>query len=163
MVTLEGFDAKNVEPNSPLTAVPAGTYLVVIESSEKKATRKGDGHYLELVLQVISGDYSGRKIWDRLNMWNKSKVAAGIAQGMLSSICRSVDTLQPNDSSDLHNKPLLVTVKTEKYEGNLKNVVVGYTKQGDEYSEPSDPQEINADGATQASLNEIGEKAPWDN
>jgi hypothetical protein len=110
---LAGFDANNVQPNS-FDVLPAGEYDAVIVSSVVEPTSKGDGKFLKLELQVLNGEYQNRKLTSRLNLWNPSAKAQEIARGELSSICRAVGVLTPNDSSDLHNKPLRVKVIVRK-------------------------------------------------
>lgn len=116
---LSGFDANQVEPNAPMEAIPADWYTVVITASEEKPTKAKTGSYLELVMEVIQGEYKGRKLFERLNLNNPNKTAVDIAQGELSSICRAVGVMMPQDSSDLHDRPLQVKVAvkpaTEQY------------------------------------------------
>ena len=126
MADLTGFDASKVEPNEVATPVPKGDYQVVILESEKKPTSKGDGHLLSMVLQVTEGPFQGRKLYDRLNLWNKSEQAAKIAQGTLSAICRAVNVLTPQNSTDLHNRTLTAVVDVREHEGKLRNEVKGY-------------------------------------
>jgi len=124
---LDGFNASDVEPNETFSALPAGEYDVIIMSSDMKSTKAGDGKFLELQLQVLSGTYQNRRLFDRLNLVNKNDVAVQIAKGALSSICRAVNVLTPKDSSELHNKPLTAIVKVRKdLEGNQQNDVKGY-------------------------------------
>jgi hypothetical protein len=127
VANLEGFDANAVEPNEGFAAIPAGDYEVVIISSEMKSTKKGDGKYLELKLQVLNGPHQNRQLFDRLNLVNKSAQAVQIAKGTLSAICRAIDVMTPKDSAELHNKPLTATVKTKRdQDGNMQNEVSGY-------------------------------------
>lgn len=110
---LSGFDAGQVAPNS-FDVLPAGEYEAVIVTSTVEQTSKGDGKYLKLELQVLNGEFQNRKVWDRLNLWNPSAKAVEIAKGTLSAICRAVGVLTPQDSSDLHNKPLRIKVTVRK-------------------------------------------------
>ena len=130
MAQLNGFDARNVEPAGDFDAIPAGKYVAVVTESQMKPTKKNDGSYLELTLEVIEGEYKGRQLWARLNLDNPSEEAVRIARGELSSICRAVGVLQPKDSVELHNLPLVVTVKQKKREdtGEVVNEVKGYAK-----------------------------------
>jgi hypothetical protein len=126
MADLMGFDAAKVEPNEPASAVPKGEYQVIIVESESKPTAKGDGHLLNMVLQVVEGPFKGKKLYDRLNLWNKSEKATKIAQGTLSAICRAVNVLTPRNSDDLHNRTLTAVVDVSEYQGKLRNEVKGY-------------------------------------
>lgn len=131
MANLGGFNAAEVEPNVGFDAIPAGDYDAVITASELKETKAGDGKYLALTLQILSGEYQNRKLWDRLNLQNKNEKAVQIARGTLSAICRAVGVLTPNDSSELHDKPLRIRVKVRKdQDGNPQNEIGSYSKRG---------------------------------
>lgn len=120
------FDANTVEPNG-FDVLSAGDYEVCIVGSEMKATANGNGKYLKLKLQVLSGPAQNRILFDNLNLFNASDKAVQIAKGTLSSICRAVGVLTPSDSSELHNKPLLAKVVVEKSdEYGEQNRVKGY-------------------------------------
>ena len=120
------FNAEEI-PSSDFEAIPAGTYEAVITDSRMKPTKAGNGAYLELDLEIISGDHKGRRLWDRLNLDNPNKQAVEIAQRSLAQICRAVDVLQPRDSEELHDKPLLVRVSTRTMnDGTPGNEVKGY-------------------------------------
>ncbi|MCA9028408.1 MAG: DUF669 domain-containing protein, partial [Planctomycetaceae bacterium] len=114
MADLRGFDAQTVEPNDSFDPIPNGDYLCIITTSEMKPTKAGDGAYLELELQVLEGPYQGRKLWDRLNLNNANETTVKIARGTLSAICRAVGVLQPTDSCELHDLPLVAKVACRK-------------------------------------------------
>jgi len=128
MANLNGFNANEVEPTTAYEALPAGKYLVAITASEMKATKKGDGSYLQLEYTVLDGDCKGRKVWDRLCINHPNSLTQKIAQGNLSAICRAVGVMTPRDSVDLHNIPLVIQVKCKKREdnGEISNEVKGY-------------------------------------
>jgi hypothetical protein len=127
MAGLDGFDARTVEPNQGFDVLPAGEYDAVIVNSEVKTTSAGDGRYLKLELQVLNGPFQNRKVWDQLNIWNQNAQAVQIAKGQLSAICRAVNVLTPQDSSELHNKPLRIKVAVKRdAEYGDKNVVKAY-------------------------------------
>ncbi len=127
MATLN-FNAHEVEPVMALEAVPAGKYIAVIVDSEIKQTKSGNGNYLELTFEITEGEYKGRKVWSRLNIDNPSADAVKLARGELSAICRAVNVMTPNDSVDLHNLPLEITVKCKKRDGSdeISNEIKGY-------------------------------------
>ncbi len=137
MANLSGFNAADVDPNVGFDAIPAGDYDAVITASELKETKSGTGKYLQLTLQILSGEYQNRKLWDRLNLENQNEKAVTIARGTLSAICRAVGVLTPNDSSELHDKPLRIRVKVRKdQEGNPQNEIGSYSKRGGEVAQP---------------------------
>lgn len=128
MADLSGFNANDVEPNAPFEPLPAGKYLAAVTASRMKPTKQGDGSYLELELSVLEGPYRDRKVWDRLCLEHPNAQTVKFARSTLSSICRAVGVLQPRDSVELHNLPLVVTVRVKKREdtGDLANEVRGY-------------------------------------
>lgn len=140
MASLQGFDASKVEP-SKFSVLPADEYDMCIVASTMKPTSKGDGKYLELELQVLSGEFQNFRVWDRLNLVNPSAKATEIAKGTLSAICRAVGVLTPSDSSELHNKPLRVKVtvrKSEEY--GEQNEIKAYKPRNGQPAQPAAPQ-----------------------
>lgn len=113
-----GFNAAEVEPNS-FDVLPAGEYEVAITDSVRDNTKAGTGQYLQIEMQVLSGQFRGRKLFDRLNIVNPSAKAQEIARAKLSSICRAVGVLTPKHSGELHDKPLRVkaVIKTDPQYG----------------------------------------------
>lgn len=122
------FDAASVEPSQNMTAIPAGKYQAVISQSIMKPTRSGNGQYLELTFEIISGEYNGRKLWTRLNLDNPSQKAVDIARQELSAICHAVNVMSLHDTEQLHNLPMTITVKRMKKESSDEdaNEVKGY-------------------------------------
>lgn len=130
MADLNGFNAHEVEPTTEFDPLPAGKYLTVITDSEYKPTKSGSGHYLQLAFQVIEGPYKGRFIWSRLNLDNANATAVQIARAELSALCRAVGVMTPRDSVELHNLPLVITVKCKKRDDTdeITNEIKGYAK-----------------------------------
>ncbi|MEQ8785105.1 MAG: DUF669 domain-containing protein [Pirellulaceae bacterium] len=130
MADLAGFDANTVEPTTDFDAIPAGKYLAVITESEWKPNKAGTGTYLQFTLQILDGDYKGRFVWARLNLDNPNATAVKIARAELSAICRAVGVMQPKDSVELHNLPLVISVKCRKRPdtGEIQNELKGYFK-----------------------------------
>lgn len=123
MASLNGFDASQVPEQMEFTALPEGQYVVIATASEMKPTKNGQGQFLQFTFEVLDGPMKGRKVWARLNLINSNQTAVDIAQRELGAICRAVGIIKPDDSAELHNKPLLITVAVEiderKREGNV--------------------------------------------
>lgn len=107
------FDASSVEPAAPLEPLPPGKYVAQIVQSEMQPTKLGDGQKLQLELSILEGPYRGRKLWDWLNLVNRSQQSVEIAQRQLSAICHAVGQIQVSDSEQLHFRPMLVSVNVE--------------------------------------------------
>ena len=138
MANLNGFNANEVKPNTPFDPLPAGKYLAAITATEMKPTKAGDGSYLQIEFTVLEGEYKERKVWDRLCLNHPNAQTVKIARGNLSSLCRAVGVMQPKDSVELHNLPLVITVKVKKREdtGELTNEVKGYAKKDSAAGQP---------------------------
>ena len=130
MADLRGFDANQVEPNIDFEAVPAGKYLAAITASDMKPNKAGTGHYMQLTFEILDGPYKKRLLWARLNLDNPNAQAVQIARAELSAICRAVGVLAPSDSTELHNLPLVLTVKCKNRDdtGEIANEIRGYAK-----------------------------------
>lgn len=113
MANLAGFDASQVPEQQEFSALPEGPYTVIATSSEMKPTKSGTGQYLQIVFEVLDGPQRGRKLWARMNLVNPNQTAVEIAQRELGALCRAVGVIKPNDSAELHNKPLIVEVSVE--------------------------------------------------
>ena len=130
MVSLDGFNAGNIDPTTDFELIPDGRYVAIITDSVMKPTKSGNGHYLEFTFQVIEDPFKGRLLWSRLNLINLSAQAVEIAKAELSAVCRAVGHMQPVDSSELHDVPLVVIVghRTRSDTGEMVNEIRGYAK-----------------------------------
>ena len=147
---LNGFNALEVEPSTTFQPLPADWYKCVITETEERVTSKGDGSFLLLSIEVIDGDYSGRKVFDRLNLKNPNSTAVEIAQRSLSSICRAIDVNSPKDSAELCDKPLMVkmavTPANNGYEAS--NNAKGYEAVSGGVSAQAAPSGVASNGAS---------------
>lgn len=130
MAQLHDFDANEVEPTTDFEPIPAGKYVAVITESAVKPTKSGTGSYLQFTFQIIEGEHKGRLLWVRLNLENPNDTAVKIARAELSAICRAVGVMTPNDSIELHDLPLAISVKCKKRQdtGEIQNEIRGYEK-----------------------------------
>lgn len=110
------FDANAVEPSN-FDVFPAGKYLAQIVSSEMRPTKDGRGQYLFLELDILEGQFAGRKLFDRLNLVNDNPDTVDIATRTLSSICRATGQMQVKDSEQLHLIPLIADVRVRPPKG----------------------------------------------
>jgi len=145
MATLN-FNANEVDPTIPFNPLPAGKYLAEITASEMKPTKAGNGNYLQLEFTLLDGPHKGRKVWDRLCTNHQNATTQNIARGNLSAICRAVGVMQPQDSVELHNLPLMITVKCKRRQdtGEIVNEVKGYSKRESALAPSSQPSTNDA-------------------
>lgn len=146
MADLNGFDATQVEPAGDFAPLPAGQYLCIACDSQMKPTKKGDGRYLQVELEVLEGEHKGRKLWDRFVLEHPNDRAVAIARSSLAGLCTAVGVTRPRDSVELHNVPVLVRVACTKRgdTGEITNTVKGYAKRGG--SQPAAPNTSNGGG-----------------
>tara|TARA_R110000868_G_scaffold39383_1_gene137269 strand:- start:5027 stop:5527 length:501 start_codon:yes stop_codon:yes gene_type:complete len=116
------FEERTAPSYGPL---PAGEYEVMIVKSDTKATKAGNGSYLELEMHVISGDQAGRRHWERLNLDNLSLKTVKIAEEQLARLCVALSLDEVGDSTELHDKPFVVEFAIDRKD-NSKNVIYGY-------------------------------------
>lgn len=124
------FDANQYEPSTSFVPLPAGKYLAVITSTEMKPTKNGAGQYLMVEYQVIDGEHKGRRVWSRHTIHHPNEEAEKIAREELSAICYAVGVILKQDTSELHNLPMLITVRVKNREdnGDPTNEVSGWAK-----------------------------------
>jgi hypothetical protein len=111
----QGFNADEV-PLEERELLPAGQYMVLVESSEVAETKSGTGTMLKVTLNVIDGPYTNRKIFWNINIQNQNEVAQGIGQRQLAQLCHAVGKIWIQDSSELHLIPFIarVAIKQDK-------------------------------------------------
>ena len=125
------FNAASVEPMQPrsFSPLPNGDYEMIIVKSDVKPTKAGTGHYLELEMQVLAGEHSGRRHWERLNVDNPNKTAQDIAQAALAALCFAVGVTDMEDTAQLHDIPFVAHVEIDRKEPD-RNRIVGYATAG---------------------------------
>lgn len=138
---LTGFDANDYDDMNSFEPLPAGKYLAAIVASEEKQNSKGTGSYLELKFEIIEGDHKGRYLWTRLNLEHPNREVVRIANIELGAICKAVGVLTPGDSRDLHDRPLVVSVKIRKRSdtGEAANDIKGYFRRDTASVRSDDP------------------------
>ena len=107
--------------------LPAGTYTVKIDGLEKR-TSQNKNEYYSVTLIVADGDFSGRRIWDRLMLMNKkASIDRFFAVLMSAGVKGDVDlTNETTMNTLLAGKHVHVDVEPEEYNGTTKAKVVLY-------------------------------------
>ena len=109
-INLSEIDAPSFEP------IPNGTYKAVITDAFEKETNAGNGSYLALTIEIIEGEYAGRKVFDNLNLNNPNQKAVQIAQQTLKAITVAINKTSVQTEADLVNIPLAIKTKIRKNE-----------------------------------------------
>lgn len=120
------FDSTGIDTSSNFDTLPAGDYQVRIIESDRVVTQSGQGQYLKLTMEIMAGQFAGRRLWDNLNLWNHNEKAVQIAQKSLAQICQAVGVARVTDTQELHNIPMVarVTVKQDEKYGAQNKISV---------------------------------------
>ena len=110
------FNAHDVKPNVMPEPLPTGTYDVMITDTEEVLVKDGNGQaFIKVTMEVLGGEFVGRKIIDRLNTKNENEETRRIAYSTLSAICYVTGVMVIQQSSaELHGKPFRVRLVKEK-------------------------------------------------
>lgn len=108
----EAFDHSAVpEDDRSFDLIPNGDYEAQIIGSEVKPTKDGNGKRLNLTIEITSGPFANRKVWDGINFINPSATAQTIGQQRLKAYCEAVGHAgHLSDTDDLHFKPIRVKI-----------------------------------------------------
>ena len=93
-----------------------------------KRNKADTGSYLEMRVQILDEEYTGRLVFERLNLDNPNDTAVKIAQRTLADICEAVGVLEVEDSEELHGIEMLVRVGIQPAKGDwgASNVIKKY-------------------------------------
>lgn len=125
------FDAAThvAAPAPSREPLPRGMYQVIVIESAIKPTQAGTGEFIELTLQVVDGEFAGRRVWDRLNVSNPNKTAEDIAKRQLQELCLAVGVSTLNETEQLHDVPVLAEIDLDRKDQS-RNRVMGYQAVG---------------------------------
>lgn len=120
-LNLNPADFEGLNDGAP-EILPVGEYTMQIVQSEMRSTKAGDGEYLWLEFEILGPKYTGRKFWERLNLFNKNEVTVKVAKKQLAAISAALNfATLPTDSDQLHFKPLKVAIThKENKQGSLE-------------------------------------------
>lgn len=123
------FDATQVAPQQSFGPVPPGEYIAHITESSLEDLNSGNGQGLRLTFEVLDGQHKGRRVWETLNVIHTSEKTQGIAQAQLSALCHAIGVLRPNDTAELHFKPVQIQVAVKEADGKYaaRNTIKGYS------------------------------------
>jgi hypothetical protein len=113
------FKASEVPEDKGFEIIPAGKYSAQIIQSEMKDTKAGTGQFLELRLQLLDAPYTGRLVFERLNLVNPNETAVKIANRTLADICEACNIDELEDSEELHGIELEIELKVEPPKGDF--------------------------------------------
>jgi hypothetical protein len=124
------FKASEVPEDEGFEVIPAGTYAAQIIESDMKETKAKTGMYLELRIQILDAPYTGRLVFERLNLVNPNETAVKIANRTLADICEACGLDEVEDSEELHGLEFEIDLVVEPAKGDWgeSNKVKKYKK-----------------------------------
>ena len=130
------FNAAEVDTTSR-DAIPSGTYYeAVVTDSETRATKNGNGMGINLTFEILSDPAKGRKVFAWINYENQNAKAQQIGREELASLCKAVGVTELEDTVQLHNLPLVITVGVDRNDPT-KNVVRAYKAKAAQTQQPA--------------------------
>ena len=138
------FNANDHEPSTKYEPIPEGIYQAVIDMTEMKATKSGNGEYLQIKWTIIEGEQKGRTVTDRLNLDNPNEKAVKIANSTLSAICRAVEHMKLNDHEELRGHTAEIEVYIEEQPGYGPGNKIGEYRKSEQNQ--TDPFEEDTSG-----------------
>ena len=83
-----------------------------------KETKAGTGQYLQLNIQILDDPYTGRLVFERLNLINPNETAVKIANRVLADICSACGVMEVEDSEELHGIEFKIKLVVKEAEGD---------------------------------------------
>jgi len=129
MATLN-FKASEVPEDESFSIIPAGEYSAQIIQSEMKDTKAGTGMFLEMRVQLLDEPYTGRLVFERLNLVNPNETAVKIAQRTLADICEACGLDEVEESEELHGIEFKIKLAIDPPKGDFpeSNKIKKYLK-----------------------------------
>ena len=128
--TIDIKDLPENESTGDFSPLPEGEYSVTIKAAEVKATKAGDGSYINLRLDVNEGKYAKRVLFAMITLRNKSDKAESIGKGQLRDVMSACGIGSLSDTDQLLGHNLIVRVGQREYNGTMQNDVKGYKTAG---------------------------------
>lgn len=99
--------------------IPPGEYPLIIEKSELKDTKSGNGKYVWIQASITGEHYSGRKVFHNFNILNPSSKAQEIGRNELAKLALAVGLPAVKDTSELIDKAFVGRVKVKDGDNEL--------------------------------------------
>jgi len=128
MANIADFSAKADQvQDQDFQPIPDGWYRVEIKKAELKATKDGQGQYINVQYSVLGPNFAGRVVFDIINVRNASATAEQIGLASLKKLKLAVGLPSLTDTDQLVGRNLEIDVKTQKSaDYGDKNTVKAY-------------------------------------
>lgn len=117
------FDASGVDMTKDAFApLPAGDYEVAATATDIRATKAGNGSYLWIEFTVTKGKFTGRKLFEQINLQNPNTTAVEIAQRTLAGLLAAMGKTKMDDTDELLHRPVIAVVALDKKDATRNRV-----------------------------------------
>ena len=122
------FDLNNTQAyNGTTPLLPPGEYAVeIVAEQENQPLRNGSGTALVFEYQIRDGQFRGQRIRDWLNVGHSNQNARELAQRRIKAVGEAVGLPVFNDTRQLFNRPFLIAVSCQEYQGRQRNQIDDY-------------------------------------
>ncbi len=111
------YNADDLPDDDGFSLITPGKYAAEIIDSEMKDTSSG-GKQLSLKCKLLDVEenktFKNRTVFANLNVVNKNERAVQISQAQLKKIMKAFGLKKVRDSTELHNKPLMIKIGIDK-------------------------------------------------
>jgi hypothetical protein len=115
------FNANEVAPDAGRgDPVPLGWYIFVAKELKLEPTQDTLGTKITGIMEIVDGQYKGRKVYHNFNMTNPSEKAQKIGRGQFSALCHATGILLVDDTDKLLNIPFKGRIKVTPAEGQYE-------------------------------------------
>ncbi len=128
MANIADFSAKADQvQDQDFQPIPDGWYRAEIKKAELKATKDGNGQYINVQYSILGPNFAGRVVFDIINVRNASATAEQIGLAGLKKLKLAIGLPSLTDTDQLVGRNLEIDVKTQKSaDYGDKNVVKAY-------------------------------------
>lgn len=115
-----GFSSQQELPPSEFDLIPPGWYPAMIEKSEVKVTKKGDGHYINEQFGILDGTAKGKKVFKNFNIQNPSDKAVNIGLRELQDLNKAIGIDIFKDTNQHLNQCCLIKVVVKEDQNDIR-------------------------------------------
>jgi Protein of unknown function (DUF669) len=121
--------------------LPEGWYTSTISGAEIKATKAGNGQYINVKYTIIGPTHQGRIVFGMINIKNPNPQAEEIGRQQLGEIMRAIGLTKVSDTDQLIGGNLSIKLKITPANGNYEssNSVTGFKSAGNGIAIASKP------------------------
>ncbi len=108
------------ENDNNFEPIPAGWYQAQIEKAEVKATKAGNGSYMNVQYKILGPQYAGRVVFGMITIQNPNSTAEEIGKKEMGSLMDACALVSVNNTDSFIGKTLTIKVKVKPATGQYE-------------------------------------------